>query len=104
MGRDGWTEMYHRLVAYKKEHNTAYVPQTYKADPKLATWAHVQRRCSKYDEGRVELLKAIGFEWSVRRKYSWMDMYQRLVAYKIKHNTANVPRSDKEDPRLGVWV
>lgn len=101
--RDGWIEMYQRLVAYKKEHKTVYVPQTYKRDPKLATWAHVQRRCCK-DRGRVDLLKDIGFELSLRRKYSWMDMYQRLVTYKKNTNTAYVPRSNKGDPRRGVWV
>jgi len=34
----------------------------------------------------------------------WMELYQRLVAYKKEHNDTIVPRSYNEDPQLGCWV
>lgn len=34
----------------------------------------------------------------------WMDMFQRLVAYKEKHNTTKVPYNYEEDVQLKNWV
>jgi hypothetical protein len=100
---DGWKEMYQRLVAYKKEFNTTQVPQSDKKDPKLARWVHNQRRSCK-DKDRIDLLNALGFQWSLGRKDSWMEMYQRLVKYEKEHKTTHVPNSFKGDPQLARWA
>jgi len=34
----------------------------------------------------------------------WMEIYQRLVAYKKEHNHTNVPQCYIDDPKLGLWV
>jgi len=39
-----------------------------------------------------------------KRNANWMEMYQRLVAYKKEHKDTNVPQHFIEDPKLGVWV
>ena len=53
---------------------------------------------------RANLLKTIGFDWEPSQS-SWNTMYQRLVAYKHKHNgDTNVPQAYNHDPQLGSWV
>jgi len=99
---DNWMEMYERLVAYKKEHNTTSVPERYKEDPQLAFWVHHQRQCCK-EKDRISLLNDIGFHWDVRTD-NWMELYKRLVAYKEKYKSTCVPRHFKDDPQLGFWV
>jgi len=66
-----WNEMYERLVAYKKYHQSALVPTRYKEDPRLGTWVQTQR--FKYNKGkllekRIELLNSIDFVWSAMGK------------------------------------
>ena len=61
-----WMKMYQRLIAYKKEQKTAYVPQSYKEDPQLARWVYNQRRSCK-EKGRIKMLDDIGFVWNVRK-------------------------------------
>jgi len=103
-----WMEMYGRLKKYKESHNgSTRVPQRYKPDPRLGGWVDIQRRSCKRED-RVALLKAIGFEWTVREmsewKGSWAKLYARLLQYKQKHGTTRVPTRYPEDPQLGVWV
>ena len=57
---------------------------------------------------RRSLLNSINVDWGIgnrtQENSSWMETYQRLVAYKKQHNNTNIPASCKEDPRLGYWV
>ncbi|OEU07294.1 hypothetical protein FRACYDRAFT_213134 [Fragilariopsis cylindrus CCMP1102] len=100
-----WMEMYQRLVAYKKQHKSTNVPKMYKTDPKFGSWVLSQRQFYKNNElseKRLQLLNAINFVWSA--KNAWVEMYQRLVAYKKQHKSTNVPSKYKQDPKLGTWV
>jgi len=101
-----WREMYDRLVAYKAKFQTTRVPQGYKADPALGRWVHGQRYHCK-ESTKVDLLNQIGFAWKplkLVQEREWMDVYKRLVAYKARFGTADVPQRYKEDPALGRWV
>jgi hypothetical protein len=67
-----WMEMYHRLVAYKKEYKHTFVPQKYKADPKLGVWVNAQKAAysngkARLSEKRLKLLNSIDFDWSAQR-------------------------------------
>merc|ERR1712032_1306134 len=98
--------MFQRLVDYKNEFKSANVPQSYKADPKLAKWLNNQRtRYSKKElsTDRIDQLEQIGFVWNPY-DVEWDEMFQRLVNYKNEFMSANVPRSYKVDPKLGNWV
>jgi DNA-binding SARP family transcriptional activator len=104
-----WMEMYQKLVANKKNHMSTNVPQNFKKDPKLGKWVSTQRRNyndknKRMTAERINHLDSIGFIWDLRDA-QWMEMYQKLVAYKKNHNmSTNVPRYFKEDPKLGDWV
>ncbi|VEU40454.1 unnamed protein product [Pseudo-nitzschia multistriata] len=105
---EAWENMYQRLVEYKQKHGTTCVPANYKADPKLGHWVRTQRTCCKRED-RIDLLNQIGFVWKLRNgsykdDEAWEDTYQRLVEYKQKHGTTQVPRNYKADPKLGNWV
>ncbi|VEU35432.1 unnamed protein product [Pseudo-nitzschia multistriata] len=103
-----WEKMYQYLVEFKQKHGTTQVPKGYKADPKLARWIKTQRTLCKRKD-RIDRLNEIGFVWKVLSSYgfddeSWETMYQRLVEYKQKHGTTQVPQEYKEHPKLGKWV
>ena len=102
-----WDEMFQRLVAYKKECKSTNVPNGYTKDPKLAMWVHTQRALCTKQEVSVERktrLDSIGFVWKRHYLVPWEEMYQRLVAYKKKHKTTNVPRNHQGHLKLGPWV
>ena len=98
--------LYERLVAYKKEHNDMNVPCLYKEDPLLGTWVANERKAYRNNsttEERKCHLTLIGFVWACFGA-RWMEMYQRLVAYKKKYNDTSVLNHDSKDPELGAWV
>ena len=106
-----WYEMYQRLVAFTKEHAAIKVPLKYNKDPRLKCWVQTQRHkniTNKMPEKRTRLLNSIGFVWDARapeyNTSTWEEMFQRLVAYKMQHGHANVPRRCKEDRQLGRWA
>jgi hypothetical protein len=102
-----WNEMFRQLVAYKKEHKSTSVPYNYQADPKLGNWMYAQRTNHKNDmiaQNRVDLLNSVGFVWRMLEILPWDEMFQRLVRYKMEHNSTNVPQRYIADPKLGGWV
>ena len=98
-----WMEMYKRLEKYKQGHNSTCVPISYKADPQLGRWVQWQRQHCKMKE-RIALLESIGFQWRLKEKRPWMEMYKRLEEYKQEYNSTCVPHKYKADPQLGIWV
>jgi len=62
-----WMETYHRLVAYKKDHDkSTTVPINYKKDPKLGRWVATQRTSNNNNKllhNRRTLLDSIDFDW-----------------------------------------
>ena len=101
-----WDEMFQCLVDYKNEFKSVNVPQSYKADPKLAKWVDNQRtqyRKKELSTDLIDRLESIGFVWKLH-DVKWDEMFQRLVDYKNECNSVNVPRSYKADPKLGQWV
>ncbi|OEU07444.1 hypothetical protein FRACYDRAFT_197745 [Fragilariopsis cylindrus CCMP1102] len=105
-----WDEKFRRLVAYRKENKSTNVPGMYEADPKLARWVKYQRTSAtnkNISEERLRRLNSIGFVWKMRNDdvlAPWMEMYHRLVAYKMEHKSTDVPKEYQVDPKLGHWV
>jgi hypothetical protein len=98
--------MYRRLVAYKKERTSTIVPTEYQSDPSLGNWVHTQRSYYNRKElhnDRINHLESIGFVWDPC-DMKWMEIYYRLVAYKMQHDSTVVPYRCTEDPSLGLWV
>ena len=67
-----WMEIYARLVVYKNQYGSTCVPQSYKADKKLASWVSNQR--TKYNTNSSHLtaakkqqLRSISFVWKVKK-------------------------------------
>jgi len=97
-----WMHMYHCLECYKQQFGNCRVPKQWEVDSKLARWVQFQRqRCE--DDDRVDLLNELGFDWNPNHT-NWMEMYNRLVAFKQKYGTTRINHHYKEDPKLGRWV
>ena len=101
-----WTERYERLVAYNKRYNSTCVPRSYTAGLQLGTWVNNQRsnfntKNSQLTTDRINRLNSIGFVWNFHDA-QWIEMYDRLVAYKKKYKSTCV--SYKTDLKLGRWV
>ena len=68
-----WNGMYVRLLQYKSKYQSTCVPQSYKAERKLALWVRTQR--SNYRTKihaslttlRIKQLNSIGFVWNVQK-------------------------------------
>ena len=83
----------------------------YVGSSKLGHWVSWQRHIYKngnLTDSRYTLLDSIGFVWEeskeIKEQDKWMDMYQRLSAYKKLHKHTMVPTKYKADPRLRIWV
>jgi hypothetical protein len=107
-----WMNMFQKLVAYKEKHKDTKVSKRYKEDPKLGNWVSTQRIAYKSYElfpKRLALLNSVGFDWAgvVGGKVNnekWMDLFQKLSAYKKQHKNTAVPKEYNKDPKLGRWV
>jgi hypothetical protein len=106
-----WDKNFNRLVMYKNQHGSTLVPSKHKAkaDTQLGKWVDTQRLHYKREilvADRIKRLELIGFVWDVH-EMKWMKMYDRLVAYKKKYKTAQVPFCYTEENQLtclGYWV
>jgi len=120
-----------RLVCYKRKYNTTLVSVHCGEDPSLGLWVRTQRHMysqyfsllEEYDEDYIEYvandvanrttaethsnrlhrLIDVGFVWDPVEEH-WLEMYQRLVAYKKENNSTLVSKEYGEDPELGEWV
>jgi hypothetical protein len=104
-----WDEMFQRLITYKKHYGSTLVPKRYEDDTQLGKWVDTQRK--NYNSkilsvDRINRLESIGFVWDVL-DMNWVKMYDRLVSYKKKHKSTQVPLAYTENnqlPHLGNWV
>ena len=98
-----WDKMFNRLVTYKKQHHgSTLVSKRYVADTQLAMWVWDQRKCHKKETlsaERIERLESIDFVWDLFEE-QWMAMYGRLVMYKKKHKSMQVPFCNNRDNQL----
>ena len=112
-----WMKMYHSLLAYREQNGgSTHVPSsTSRSDKyyKLALWVkqqRVNRSSGRLSDERYSLLESIGFCWHISQKFTnknkkdWMVMYRRLIAYKEKYKSTDVPTNFNGDPKLGKWV
>jgi len=100
-----WDERFGELLTYKEEFKNCDVPFRYAKNRQLGIWVVAQRQAKKFgqlNERQVKLLTDIGFEWQPQN--SWDEMFERLVAFKQKHDHCNVPQKYEDDPDLGLWV
>jgi len=62
-----------------------------------------KRTTAETHSNRLHRLIDVGFVWDPLEEH-WLEMYQRLVAYKEKNNSTLVLREYKEEAELGEWV
>ena len=108
-----WNQTFHELLLYKKEHNHSNVPMSYGG---LGLWVFNQRaHYNTYRKGkpshmtpdRLEMLKAIGFEFDLGRKIlsaadeRWQSRLDELKRYEQEWGTLNVKQS--QNPSLYNW-
>lgn len=101
-----WEEMCRVLDAFRKEHGDCNVCANWAKNPQLGRWVAMQRYRRKIGElpaRYVERLDKLGFVWSPT-DVVWNEMYTRLMAYRAKHGTCDVPSQLPEDPHLANWV
>jgi hypothetical protein len=127
-----WNAMADRLATFQQKYNSTNVPQAYGEDPPLGLWVKHQRAVygkyfssvDTFDDdllwtvatglqservpagthvARIQRLIDIGLVWDPFEG-RWMEMYNRLVAYKEEHNSTVVPQKNSWDPELGAWV
>jgi hypothetical protein len=93
-----WSEMFQRLLKYKKKHGDCDVPSSWPADPNLANWVANQRHRKKMGSlspERVKKLTEAGFVWSVygkNRSEKATQSKRKEVAASIKVEPANPER------------
>ena len=103
-----WMDMYKRLVACKKKHNSFCIPKNCEANNKLSSWVMFQRHLYKNNRkklpvDRINYHDSIDFVWDVFDA-QWTEMYNRLVEYNKLYKSTKVPYQHKEDPEFGRWV
>lgn len=115
-----WSEMYDRLIEFKKRQGHVDVPQRW-PDGKLARWVGTQRRyyrVGKLSQDRLDRLTSIGFRFP-RREHgnrdrssfekdphgkTWNDHFETLCDYFRKFGNCDVPEDWYLDGSLAAWV
>lgn len=101
-----WDDMYRALESFRKEHGDCNVCANWTRNPQLGRWVAMQRYRRKIGElatRYIDRLNKLGFVWSPT-DVVWNEMCARLLAYRAKHGTCDVPSQLAEDPHLANWV
>lgn len=101
-----WDEMYRALEAFRREHGHCNVCANWKKNIQLGRWVAMQRYRRKIGElpaRCVERLDKLGFVWSPT-DVVWSQMFERLLEFRKKHGTCDVPSQWPADPHLANWV
>lgn len=101
-----WDEMYRALEVFRKERGNCNVCANWAKNPQLGRWVAMQRYRRKIGELSakcVDRLNKLGFVWSPTDRV-WNEMFDRLVTFRKKHGTSDVPSQYEEDPHLANWV
>ncbi len=101
-----WDEMYRALDSFRKEHGHCNVCANWKKNPQLGRWVAMQRYRRKIGElpsKLAERLDKLGFVWSPT-DVVWNAMLKKLMAFRKKHGTCDVPSQWPDDPHLANWV
>jgi len=93
------------------------VPKQYPKNPALGYWVNEQRsqyrrfvdkKPSYMTEDKIQALKEIGFQWSMREigngNSSWDKWLEQLRAYKDEHGDTDVALKYPKNPCLGAFV
>jgi len=103
-----WMEKFQMLSTFKARFRTTNVPKIRDIlDDGLADWVKKQRKRYKaglLDEKRIYILKSIGFVFDAKPLHIWSRMYDKLVHFKSRYDSTDVPIGWEEDPDLGLWV
>jgi hypothetical protein len=99
--------MYDALTFFKNQFGHKRVPYNWAPNPQLAAWVYrVKLAKAELTAQKIELLKAIDFDWTLHSKVvlPWEVMYDRLLKFKHIHGHTCVPVKWHKDPKLGKWV
>jgi hypothetical protein len=102
-----WLKMYDALTLFKNQFGHTRVPHIWAPKPQLAAWVYrVKLAKAELTAQKIELLKAIDFDWTLNSKVvlPWEVMYDRLLKFKHIHGHTCVPANWHKDPKLGKWV
>lgn len=104
-----WNAQFARLMKFQKEHGHCNVP----SGDAFGQWVYMQRkqrRRGELDNGKIQRLDAIGFEWvkpapvGIFNAARWRHNLRALAAFKQRHGHCQVPQSQRNRRGLGVWV
>jgi hypothetical protein len=101
-----WNKRFRQLLAHYREHGNLNIKYERKGHS-LSLWLQMQRNVFKIKQmhpARFKRLQSLGFKWKIRDGPTWMESFQKLVAFKKKHGHPDVPKRCAEDPHLGLWV
>ncbi|MBI5544608.1 MAG: helicase associated domain-containing protein [Deltaproteobacteria bacterium] len=105
---DLWERRLQQVVAFMRQHGHGRIPTWSPPSTRtsLATWVLRQRRLRRQgtlDPERTRRLDEIGFLWDSFED-QWLGMRARLASWRERHGHCCVPRHDRKDPKLAVWV
>ena len=78
-----WIRHYEELIKFSKEHGHCNTPMSQSL---LRKWVdHQRNKVNKMPKHRKKLLDEIGFMWTGYQQKVWMQRYEELKDYKVKH-------------------
>ena len=108
-----WDEMFHRLLAFKKERHHASPPSTYRTPDGIALgyWCVLQRKIYHgkshgiLTKDRIQKLNKIGFQWSPLED-QWEKGYCHAAEYCRKRGNLDVQGhyATEDGFKLGEWI
>ena len=102
-----WNARFKELLDYKSEHGDCNVRCR---QGKLGRWVNRQRSAYMADslaQDRIDRLNSIGFKWALKSPGStvpWETRLEELIKYEAKHGDFNIPKKQKKQEKLGIWV
>ena len=98
-----FNDLYQLLVNYVQQYGNCDVPSKYVTDNNIRLGTIVQNmrnRGRNLSEQELNMLSEIGFQWKVKKHYSFDLIYSLMLDYKKQHGNLNVPVSYMTDTQV----
>ncbi|KAG7341272.1 type III restriction enzyme [Nitzschia inconspicua] len=102
---ENWIYEYFKLYWHHFQHNNTNISQSSGYNGDFVYWVEMQKRdhiAGKLEQGKIDLLNDLNFDWRPNPVATWEDMYEQLSQYYDRFGSTLINTNINRD--LGIWT
>ncbi|KAG7341217.1 helicase domain protein [Nitzschia inconspicua] len=100
-----WIHEYFKLYWHHFQHNNTVISQSSGYNSDFVYWVEMQKRdykAEKLEQGKIDLLNDLNFDWTLDPQATWGDIYQQLSQYYKRFGSTLINTNINKE--LGMWT